>query len=126
MHGQEKPQSRAPEPRALTDEERALIEWMLRDSGREQFIEHLDRATVVSGCDCGCASISLEIDGYPLPTAGLRIIADYLFGEGDTLQGAFVFEREGVLRGLEVYGLSTEAPKRLPTPAALRPWHEGD
>lgn len=125
MHGQENPQSQVSKPRALTDEERALIEWMLSDSGREEFIEHLASATVVSGCDCGCASINLEVDGYPAPTAGLRIVADYLFGDGDTLQGAFVFERDGVLRGLEVYGLASEAPRRLPPPAALRPWKQG-
>lgn len=126
MQVEENPQSQVSEPRALTDEERALIEWMLSDSGHEEFIDHLARARVVSGCDCGCASINLEIDGYPLPAAGLRIIADYLFGEGETLQGAFVFEQDGVLRGLEVYGLGTEAPRRLPLPSALRPWKEGD
>lgn len=125
MHGSGESQSQVPEPRALTEEERALIGWMLRESSERRFMEQLANARVVSGCDCGCASINLEIDGYPPPTGGLRIIGDYLFGEGDTLQGAFVFEQGGALSGLELCGYGTDAPVRLPPPSALRPWKEG-
>lgn len=71
------------------------------------------------------ASINLEIDGYPPPAGGLRIIGDYLFGEGDSVQGAFVFEQGGVLSGLEVCGYGTDAPVRLPRPRDLRPWAQG-
>lgn len=123
MHGSN--ESEPEEPRALTEQERELIGWMLRESNAERFIEQLEGARVVSGCDCGCASIHLAIEGYPSPTGGLRIIGDYLFGEGDSLQGAFVFEQGGVLSGLEVCGYGTDAPAQLPQPSALRPWKEG-
>ncbi|MEI9941497.1 MAG: hypothetical protein WDO69_30120 [Pseudomonadota bacterium] len=117
--------SQVREPRPLTEDERVLIGWMLRESSDGRFIEQLARARVVSGCDCGCASIHLEIDGCPPPAGGLRIIGDYLFGEGDELQGAFVFERGGVLSGLEVCGYGSDAPARLPLPTDLRPWTQG-
>lgn len=126
MHGSGESLSQVREPRPLTAEERALIEWMLRDSSGARFVEQLAGAQVVSGCDCGCASINLEIDGYPPPTGGLRIIGDYVFGEGDSLQGAFVFEQGGVLSGLEVCGYGTDAAARLPLPTELRPWAQAN
>jgi hypothetical protein len=45
-----------------------------------------------------------------------------VFGSGDTLSGAFVLVQQGVLAGLEVYGLAGDAPSVLPTPAMLRPF----
>ena len=39
-----------------------------------------------------------------------------LFNDGDELAGVFVFEWEGVLSGLEVYGFGSDAPKALPKP----------
>lgn len=125
MHGSSESRSQVREPRALTEEERALIGWMLRESSDGRFMEQLASARVVSGCDCGCASVNLEIDGYPPPTGRLRIIGDYLLGEGASLQGAFVFEQGGVVSGLEVCGYGTDALVRLPLPSALRPWKEG-
>ncbi len=56
---------------------------------------------------------------------GLRIMGDYLFGEGDSVQGAFVFEQGGVLSGLEVCAYGTDAPVRLPRPTDLRPRAQG-
>ena len=106
----------------MTEEERALLQWMLRESGELNFLEQLAKARVVSGCDCGCASINLQVDGYPTPTGGLRVIGDFLYGDESTLQGAFVFEQAGVLAGLEVYGLAIDAPRHLPSPTVLRPW----
>jgi hypothetical protein len=85
------------------------------------YLEQLSMARVVSGCDCGCASINFEIDGRPKPVGGLRILGDYLFGDDPSLCGAFVFEIDGVLAGLEVYGLAVPAPSILPTPEELRP-----
>ena len=35
--------------------------------------------------------------------------------------GIFVYEQNGALAGLEVYGLTGEAPKVLPSPESLRP-----
>jgi hypothetical protein len=112
------------EPRALSEEERLLVEDMLERSlpVSAPFLEQLHRARVVSRCPCGCASINFAIEGRSLPKGGLRVIADFVFGDEATLCGAFVFEQGGVLGGLEVYGLSAEAPRRLPRTEELRPF----
>ena len=63
----------------------------------------------------------------PKPSGGLRTLGDYVFGSEKQLAGAFIFERAGVLAGLEVYGLvRDEAPRALPEPGSLRPFHEGE
>jgi hypothetical protein len=113
--------------RELSTREHDLIEWMLKHgSGQPQgFLDHLAVARVVSRCSCGCASIDLAVPGRRLPAGGLRIIGDFLFGDEASLCGAFVFEREGVLAGLEVYGLAVEAPRDLPQPTDLREFATG-
>lgn len=114
--------------RELSHHERALIAWML-EHGSEQhhrFLEDLAVARVVSRCSCGCASIDLAVPARPLPDGGLRIIGDFLFGEDAALCGAFVFEREGRLAGLEVYALTAaDVPRTLPHPDDLRPFAKG-
>ena len=79
---------------------------------------------VVSRCPCRCASFDLEVAKMPLPTGGLRVLGDYVFGDDSDLAGAFIFERAGVLAGIEVYGLAGDAPRALPKPGSLRPFHE--
>ncbi len=110
--------------RQLSTHEQDLIDWMLRHGSSEpqRFIEQLAAVRVVSRCSCGCASIDLAVPGRRLPEGGLRIIGDFLFGNATNLCGAFVFERDGVLAGLEVYGLAVEAPRVLPLPSDLRPF----
>lgn len=111
-------------PRPLTAPEHDLARWMLEHGNAEaiSFLGQLPLARVVSGCDCGCASINFEIDGRPKPAGGLHILGDYLFGDESSLCGAFVFEIDGALAGLEVYGLAVPAPSVLPAPADLRPF----
>jgi len=113
--------------RSLSAQERSLIEWMLRTGSNDpgRFLEHLVAARVVDRCSCGCASIDLALPGQPTPKGGLRVIADFLYGEGASLCGAFVFEQDGVLAGLEIYGLGELAPQGLPAVTDLRPWEEG-
>lgn len=119
--------SQVTEPRSLTEQERALIRWMLEHaiSDTAVFLSHLSRAHVVSGCDCGCASVNLQVEGLPPPTGGLKVVADFLYGDEASLCGAFVFEQNGVLAGLEVYGLAVGAPTVLPSIASLRPFETG-
>lgn len=111
-------------PRPLTTPEYELARWMLEHSNAEAlpFLSQLPLARVVSGCDCGCASVNFEIDGKPKPAGALRILGDYLFGNDSSLCGAFVFEIEGTLAGIEVYGLAVPAPDILPAPRDLRPF----
>jgi hypothetical protein len=86
------------------------------------FLNQLKLAEVTPWtCKCGCASINFQIRGYPEAPPGVRPVADFVFGEGDALSGIFVFENEGILSGLEVYGLAGDAPARLPDPTELRP-----
>jgi hypothetical protein len=109
----------------MTAAERELTRWMLEHGGApdaERFLEHLDRAHVVSRCPCGCASVDFAVSGEAEPSGGLRVLGDYVFGDEGTLSGAFVFEQNGVLAGLEVYGMAGDAPRTLPRPEELRPF----
>ncbi len=111
--------------RQLTDHERRLVRWMLEHGSPEAaaFLPQLDQAEVTPWkCDCGCASINFQIRGHPEAPPGVHAIADFVFGEGDTLSGIFVYEKDGILSGLEVYGLAGDAPKSLPHPEELRPF----
>jgi hypothetical protein len=111
--------------RPLTPEEEQLIRWMLEhgNPGAQAFVSQLERAKATARrCPCGCASIDFSIEGLPEPSGGLHVLADFVFGTGDNLSGVFVFERSGVLAGIEVYGFAREAPKALPLPASLRPF----
>jgi hypothetical protein len=110
--------------RQITSAEEQLIRWMLEHGNPEAraFLPQLERAKVTPyRCRCGCASINLSIDGFPEPSGGLHILADFVFGDDNNLSGIFVFEQGGVLAGLEVYGLADDAPKTLPLSHCLRP-----
>ena len=54
----------------------------------------------------------------------MHILAHFVFGEDDQMCGAFVFEIDGVLSGLEVYGMAVDTPKVLPNPEDLRPFSD--
>lgn len=110
--------------RPLTAAEYRLAHWMLEHGGPEakDFLPQLDLARVIARCPCGCASIDFEVVGHPGPGGGIRVLGDFLFGAEGDLSGAFIFERGGVLAGIEVYGLAGDAPHTLPEPGALRPF----
>lgn len=112
-----------PENRPLTPEERRLARWMLEHGAPEApaFLPHLERAHVVSRCPCGCASIDLAVEGMHVPRGGMRVLGDYVFGGEHDLAGVFIYECEGVLSGIEVYGLAGDTPRTLPAPEALAP-----
>lgn len=110
--------------RPLTLAEEQLIRWMLEHGTLEArgFLSQLEKAKVTAyRCPCGCATIDLSINGLPKPSGGLHVLADFIFGTDDDLSGIFVYEKNGVLAGLEVYGLTGEAPKVLPSLESLRP-----
>jgi hypothetical protein len=109
--------------RPLTDAEKHLIRWMLEHGTQEAkaFLSQLDQAQVTPWrCPCGCASINLSIQDNPAPSGGLHPLADFIFGSDMNLSGIFVYEKSGVLAGLEVYGMAGDAPESLPTPDSLR------
>jgi hypothetical protein len=115
-----------PDDRPLTAQEVSLMRWMLEHgtAAAAKFVEQLAKAHVVSRCYCGCASIDLAIRGV-VPSLGLPIsvLADFEYRTTEgALCGAFLFERAGLLAGLEVWsvdGLST--PSTLPEVSQLQP-----
>ena len=112
-------------PRPLTEDERNLVRWMIEhgDAEPEPLLSQLAQAQVISECSCGCASIDFKIEGHPVsPGGGMEIISDYLYGPESPPFGAFVFKRNGLLAGLEVYSYTDPAP--LPRPEELRSFGE--
>jgi hypothetical protein len=115
--------------RPLTETEDRLIRWMLEHGTPEgkTFLSQLDRARVTPWkCECGCASFNLSIDGNVEPSEGLHLLADFIFGSEQNLSGIFVYEKSGVIAGLEVYGLAGDAPKLLPLPESLRAFSDAN
>ena len=110
--------------RPLSAEERELALWMLEHGSPEahSFISQLELAEVTPWrCQCGCASINLQLKGHLETPGGVHILGDFCFGRGDNLAGIFIFSSDGLLKGIEVYGLAADAPKVLPNPGSLRP-----
>jgi len=86
------------------------------------FLDQLELAEATPWhCPCGCASFNIQLRGHPPASPGVHILGDFLFGEEHELSGIFVFSNDGLLSGVEVYGLTGEAPKILPNPESLRP-----
>ena len=111
--------------RLLTFPEKELLRWLLEHGHPEAkaFLPQLEQLSATEWrCPCGCASISFSVLGAPELTGSLHIISDFLFENETDLSGIFVYEKQGFLAGLEVYGLGGDAPKVLPSPDALRPF----
>jgi len=109
--------------RPLTEEERSLALWMLENGKPEAsaFIPQLEKARVFRLCGCGCASVDFKIEGHPEPAGGLHILGDYIFGDNDAPGGAFIFEQDGLLSGIEVLLYDGhDACRVLPKPSELR------
>ncbi|MGH7976967.1 MAG: hypothetical protein ACREDS_00365 [Limisphaerales bacterium] len=113
--------------RPFTKDELKLIRWMLEHgkSEAQNYLSQLENAEATSWrCPCGCASINFSIKGQPKPLGGIYPIADFIFGTDENLSGVFIFTQNGILAGLEVYGLAGDGPKSLPLPESLRPFSE--
>ena len=55
-----------------------------------------------------------------MPSPGVHVLGDFAMGEGDHQSGAFIYSTGGLLGGIEVYGLESEAPRALPQTKDLR------
>ena len=119
---------RKPLNRPITDEEGALIRWLL-DHGEEgitNFISQIDTLTVTSGCTCGCPTIdfSLEETNATSRTSS-RIISDYLAIVDGQYVGVMLFATEKQLSMLEGYSLAgTDKPFGFPEIQSLFPWNQ--
>lgn len=111
--------------RPLTDAERRLARWMLENGNPEgkAFLSQVEMAEVTPWrCLCGCASINFRIKGHPPAPPGVHDLGSFVFGSEKDPCGIFIFESADILSGIEVYGMTTDAPNTLPTPESLRPF----
>lgn len=111
--------------RPLSAAELSLARWMLEHGRPEarEFFEQLELAEITPWqCSCGCASVNFQIKGRQPARRGVRVLGEFFFGPNDEPAGIFIFESEGVLSGIEVYGLAADAPKELPREETLRPF----
>jgi hypothetical protein len=112
--------------RALTDEERGVVRWLLENGEQRapRFLTQLASARVSGRCSCGCASIDFSIAGsQPVTDGEMDILADYAWRDtSGHLFGAFVFARSGLLAGLDLWSIDGEATAtRLPHSHELTP-----
>ena len=111
--------------RLLTEAEYRLARWMLEHGNPEatKFLSQLEMAEVTPWrCPCGCASFNFQIKGRAPAPPGVHSLGDFVFGDDDNLCGIYIFEKDGTLGGVEVYGMATDAPNALPAPEELRPF----
>lgn len=109
--------------RALSLDEHRLVERMLQGAelGSSDFASQLRRARVGSVCPCGCASVGFTIEGAQPRHGPIRLMAEYLYGPPESPLGVFLYERAGVLAGLEVWNpQGGAAPRNLPVNDELR------
>ncbi len=105
--------------RRLTADELGVVRWLLEhgEGDNTGYLKQLQRARVANVCGCGCASIDFSIDGQPPSTSGMRILSDHRWRDDEgNLYGAFVFEREGLLAGLDLWSIDGRS-----TPDAMPP-----
>jgi hypothetical protein len=111
--------------RAPTPEEQTLLRFLLENGKPEarRLLQQVERAQATDWrCTCGCASFNLAFDGVE-PQGDMKIVGDFVCStESGELCGVFVFEKGGVLGGVEIYALAGEAPSALPKPESLRPF----
>jgi hypothetical protein len=114
--------------RPLTAHERLLTRWMIEhgtasDAEKAWLLHQLDLATVMRRCGCGCASVDFAISGTQAKSTGLRIVGDFLFGDGPDVCGVFVFCCAELLAGIEVYSFSdVYVCRELPSIDSLFAW----
>lgn len=110
------------ESRALTDDERSLLAFMLSDpiEEREALLAQAATATTTgSSCDCGCPSFTLQVD---LSVARVDLCGVVRNGEGvdagSNAVGVILWADDGYLSEVEVHALGGSFDG-LPRPADL-------
>jgi len=118
---------RRPLNRPITEEERALVSWLL-DHGEEgvgHFIPQVETLTVAWVCTCGCPTIDIARDERSGKQESERLISDYVAIVDRQYVGVLLFATEGQLSMLEVYSLpGTDKSFGLPGIQDRIPWDE--
>ncbi len=62
--------------RAVTREEAAVIEWLLRhgEQGSDRFFAQIETLTIVSRCTCGCPTVYFGLENNEASRKGERLI----------------------------------------------------
>jgi hypothetical protein len=106
------------EKRALTVEERQLVEWLIEhgDPEAKLYSPQLPGLRVVSHCSCGCPTVDFAVEGSEVSTVGpSHLLADFLGKTPDGIDvGIILHARAGKISELEVYPFG-QTPTSLPT-----------
>jgi hypothetical protein len=112
--GGQKPTSTRTVDRRLSPEERAIAEWLLRNS--PDFLPQLDHIQVTGQCSCGCPTLELCVaDDQPAVEPAERTVAE-AYGEIEgRIARLILLQSRGHLTRLEAwYPDANEHPARLP------------
>ncbi len=109
-------------PRPPTEAELGLIEWLLTEAAVvpdvTRFLAQTTELEIIGCCKCGCPSVEFIADAQ---AKGATMVAD---AQGKSPEGVAIgillWQREGRLASLEVYGYETH-PYSLPRPEDLSP-----
>jgi len=109
--------------RPLSDEELALVHWLLTNAPVRGTLTKLEPSIaslrVVGRCSCGCPSVDFRVKGQSSP---FRPIADAIGRTPDGTQvGVILWGREDVITGLEIYQMVGPVTG-LPPVESLKPW----
>lgn len=112
--------------RPLSAEEHTVVQWLLEhgDADNADFLDQLAQARVAHLCRCGCASIGFAIDDKRPRHFAMRVLSDYQWrDEHGHLFGAFVFEQDGLLAGLDLWSIDGRStPRAMPPIEQLVPF----
>src|SRR5918997_2970762 len=94
-----------PEYRALTSEERRLLEWLIANgtSDASAYASQLPQVKVVARCTCGCPTLDLALGEKRFRTVGISTVLADAFGhspEGVPVN-VILHAREGEISELE-------------------------
>jgi hypothetical protein len=110
-----------PEPRPLSRAEKQVLDLMLSSDfpGAVTLRSQIPSVRVVARCDCGCATVNLEVAPQePRATDvgnGVLPVTGYVGSDiHQTKAGIIVFVDDGYLSSLEIYSLAEPAPPEWP------------
>jgi hypothetical protein len=113
-----------PANRALTSEERALIEWLIAHWTPEakEYAEQVESLRVLPHCSCGCPTIDLAVGSAQTRTTGPSdILADLFRVTPEGIEvGVILHARQGKISELEVYSMVEQTSCSLPRIETLK------
>lgn len=118
-------------PRPLSTNERALIDGFLAHdfAGVRELREQADHLRATKGCECGCGTIDLVVEGRDVPrsevTGMVPVGADVTSPDGGGVGEMILFVRDGLLWSLEVYAYRDDSLP-LPRPEQVTWWSWAD